>query len=294
MRYNFLRIIVLTIALAAFAGMPVRAQKITDTLVILHTNDVHSQIQPKTMKAHDGVPAHEEGGVLPRMALLEQVRAKYEKVLLFDAGDFSQSTSYYEVFKGFADIEVMNQMGYVAATLGNHEFDRGTGHLDTLLRTAHFPVVCANYVRRKSCPNNYLQMVKPYAIIDTFGLKIGVFGVVITLDRITAHPEVLAKEYQYVDALKTAKKYSKYLKKKEKCDLVICLSHLGDVEDTNNKGSHDLDVNLAAQCPCIDILIGGHKHHTIEGKDAANGTFYVQNRNQGVEIGMFKIPLRRK
>ena len=289
---KLLKITSLFAAFALLAGFSLRAQKVTDTLVILHTDDVHSQIQPKMQKAKDGVPAHEEGGALPRMAFIEQVRDKYAKVLLFDAGDFTQSTSYYEVFKGFADIEVMNQMGYAAATLGNHEFDRGTGHLDTLLKTARFPVVCANYVRRKSNHNPYLQMIHPYTIIDTFGMKIGVVGVLITVQYITSHPEVLTDEYKYVSAVKSVQKWSKYLKKKEKCDMVICLSHLGDVEDTNNKGTIDLDPVVAEKCPYVDLIIGGHKHHTVSEKDAINGTPYAQNRSQGVEVGVFKVPLK--
>ena len=252
-----------------------------DTLVILHTDDVHSQVEPK--KSDD------KGGAKRRMGAIEQVRAKYDNVLLLDAGDFAQGSSYYCVFKGRTDVELMNRMGYAAATLGNHEFDLGAEFLaDSIIPLADFPIVLANYKFDKGFALSK-KNVPPYVILDTMGLRIGIFGLLVDLQGLTAHSEIFDKPgMHYQNPVEVARKLSAKLKKQKKCDLVICLSHLGWRTET---GSHpdELDGNIA-DLPFVDLVIGGHNHDSRPNSHSKDGTFFVQNKNQGVEIGIFKIP----
>ena len=252
-----------------------------DTLVILHTDDVHSQVEPK--KSDD------KGGAKRRMGAIEQVRAKYDNVLLLDAGDFTQGSSYYCVFKGRTDVELMNRMGYAAATLGNHEFDLGAEFLaDSIIPLADFPIVLANYKFDKGFALSK-KNVPPYVILDTMGLRIGIFGLLVDLQGLTAHSEIFDKPgMHYQNPVEVARKLSAKLKKQKKCDLVICLSHLGWRTET---GSHpdELDGNIA-DLPFVDLVIGGHNHDSRPNSHSKDGTFFVQNKNQGVEIGIFKIP----
>lgn len=252
-----------------------------DTLVILHTDDVHSQVEPK--KSDD------KGGAKRRMGAIEQVRAKYDNVLLLDAGDFTQGSSYYCVFKGRTDVELMNKMGYAAATLGNHEFDLGAEFLaDSIIPLADFPIVLANYKFDKGFALSK-KNVPPYVILDTMGLRIGIFGLLVDLQGLTAHSEIFDKPgMHYQNPVEVARKLSAKLKKQKKCDLVICLSHLGWRTET---GSHpdELDGSIA-DLPFVDLVIGGHNHDSRPNSHSKDGTFFVQNKNQGVEIGIFKIP----
>ena len=252
-----------------------------DTLVILHTDDVHSQVEPK--KSDD------KGGAKRRMGAIEQVRAKYDNVLLLDAGDFTQGSSYYCVFKGRTDVELMNRMGYAAATLGNHEFDLGAEFLaDSIIPLADFPIVLANYKFDKGFALSK-KNVPPYVILDTMGLRIGIFGLLVDLQGLTAHSEIFDKPgMHYQNPVEVARKLSAQLKKQKKCDLVICLSHLGWRTET---GSHpdELDGSIA-DLPFVDLVIGGHNHDSRPNSHIKDGTFFVQNKNQGVEIGIFKIP----
>ena len=252
-----------------------------DTLVILHTDDVHSQVEPK--KSDD------KGGAKRRMGAIEQVRAKYDNVLLLDAGDFTQGSSYYCVYKGRTDVELMNRMGYAAATLGNHEFDLGAEFLaDSIIPLADFPIVLANYKFDKGFALSK-KNVPPYIILDTMGLRIGIFGLLVDLQGLTAHSEIFDKPgMHYQNPVEVARKLSTQLKKQKKCDLVICLSHLGWRTET---GSHpdELDENIA-DLPFVDLVIGGHNHDSRPDSHSKDGTFFVQNKNQGVEIGIFKIP----
>ena len=132
-------------------------------VVILHTNDTHSQLEP--YKEKDGSV---RGGVLRRMEFIQKERAENETVFLFDAGDFSQGTPYYNLFEGYPEIDFMNRMGYDAATLGNHEFDEGTQHLAERLKTAKFPIVCCNYTFDNP---DLAAQIKPYTIIERNGMN---------------------------------------------------------------------------------------------------------------------------
>ena len=247
------------------------------TIVILHTNDTHSQLDTFSIKYDRGV-----GGILRRAEYVEEVRANNKTVFLFDAGDFSVGTTYYSLFKGQPDIYFMNQLGYDVATLGNHEFDDGVQHLANRLKNAEFSVVCSNYDFGESDLSGF---VKPYTTIDKNGCKVGVFGLTPDLHGLSAAPN-LWDTIQYKDPIFAAKEMVAQLKK-EKCDLIVCLSHLGTepkAEDTEMAVS---DTMLVRQVPGIDIIIGGHTHCVVD--TVINSTRLVQNAAKGTTIGRFTI-----
>jgi len=242
-------------------------------LVIIHTNDTHSQIDPYSYKADVNM-----GGALRREAAIREVRAQYANTLLLDAGDFSQGTPYFNFFKGYVEVRLMNAMRYDAATLGNHEFDNGCSALAARLKTAKFPVVCANY---RFANKKLAKVIKPYTIIERGGHRIGIFGLGVNLDGYTA-PQI-AREVSYINPVETARKMVEELKD-QNCDLIVCLSHIG-VDDSKM----DNDFNLARQVPEIDVIIGGHSHEELKEPVVIGKTRVCQMTNRGKCFGMMTI-----
>ncbi len=233
--------------LQAFAANPEIVK-----LTILHTNDVHSRVEPFPM---DGSRLQGLGGVARRAALIKKIRQEEKQVLLLDAGDIFQGTPYFNVYGGELEMKLMTQMGYDAATIGNHDFDAGIDGLYKQLPNANFPLINCNY----DFSNTILKdSVKPYQIFHRGAIKIGVLAVGIELDGLV--PKALFKETQYLDPIANANKVATMLKKDEKCDFVICLSHLG-YKYGENKVS---DIVLANQSRDIDLIIGGHTHTFLD------------------------------
>jgi 5'-nucleotidase len=245
----------------------------TQPLVIMHTNDTHSQIDPYSYKQDVNV-----GGVLRREAAIREVRAENPYTLLLDAGDFSQGTPYFNFFKGYMEVHLMNAMHYDAATLGNHEFDNGSAALAARLKTAEFPVVCANY---QFANKKLAKIIKPYVIIERGGHKIGIFGLGVNLDGYTAPQN--AREVTYLDPVETARKMVAELKS-QNCDLIVCLSHLG--VDTTIK---DNDFEIARQVPEIDVIVGGHSHEELNPPVVVGNTRICQMTNRGKTFGVLTI-----
>ena len=142
----------------------------TKEVIILQTSDVHSRIEPVNQK---GDRYYDKGGFVRRAAFLEQFRKDHKNVLLFDCGDISQGTPYYNMFRGEVEIKLMNEMGYDAMTVGNHEFDFDMDNMVRIFKMADFPVVCANYNLDATVLKD---IVKPYVVLEKYGLRIGVFG----------------------------------------------------------------------------------------------------------------------
>lgn len=271
----------LTAALATGAGA--RGRKIT----ILHTNDTHSCIYPLNRHLADTLLAG-RGGFVRRAEMVRQERRKEPELLLLDSGDFSQGSTYYTLYKGDVEVGLMNLMGYDAATLGNHEFDYGVDNLARLARKAEFPIVCANY----DFTGTPLEgLIKPYTIIKRNGVKIGIFGVSPQLDGLVMAQS--CKGVKYNDPVKAANDVARLLKEKEKCDLVICLSHLGwDLIGTD-------DTEMMPQTRSIDIVLGGHSHSyftemknikNLDGKDVPND----QNGKHGIFVGKIVVDFSSK
>ena len=215
-------------------------------LTILHTNDMHSHIHPFQSGRNKGL-----GGMAQRSALIKNIREENKNVLLLDAGDIFQGTPYFNMYKGELEIKLMSQMNYDAVTIGNHDLDNGLVGLKKQLKHANFPFLIANYNFKNTILENTFS---PYKIFDKNGIKVGVFGIGIELDGLV--PKKLFGNTKYLDPIKISNKYAKLLKDKHKCDLVICLSHLG----FKYKSQKISDLRLAKETKNIDLIIGGHTH----------------------------------
>ena len=217
-----------------------------EKITILHTNDTHSCIESEK---------NGNAGVVNRALLIEELRDSLGKdnLLLFDCGDFSQGSLYYNTFKGAVEIELMNAMGYDACAIGNHEFDFGLENMARLFSMATFPVVCANYDFTGTVCEG---VVKEYAVIERGGKRIGVFG--LSPDPVG----LVAKEYyegiDFISPVEAANNAVAALEK-EKCDVIVCLSHLGW-----RIGNEYNDERLASETAGIDIILGGHSHDYFE------------------------------
>ena len=219
----------------------------TVDLTILHTNDMHSRIDPFP---HDGGPYAGLGGMARRANLIKQIRQETEQLLLFDAGDIFQGTPYFNLFGGELEFKLMSQMRYDGSTLGNHDFDNGLDGLEKQLPNASFPFIISNYDFSLTSLNNKFQ---PYKIFEKGALKVGVFGLGIDLKGLVA--DKLFGATKYIGPIPVAKEMVQQLKSLE-CDLIVCLSHLGYKYD-HNKIS---DLILAQEVSGIDLIIGGHTH----------------------------------
>jgi 5'-nucleotidase len=226
----------------------------TKKITILHTNDVHSHIDPF---AADHPRNPNMGGAARRAALIESIRKEEENVLLLDAGDIFQGTPYFNYYGGELEFKLMSMMYYDVATMGNHDFDNGIDGFYAQLPHAKFDFVSANYDFKNTVLN---EIVKPYKIINKGGIKIGVFGLGIELEGLV--DKKLYKETVYNDPIEIAQDMARILKQNKKCDLVICLSHLGfSYKNEPNKTS---DLDLAKKTKDIDLIIGGHTHTFLD------------------------------
>lgn len=268
-----------------FTFTPLQAQD--KQLLILHTNDTHSCILPLKETLADTMIAG-RAGYLRRVALVKEERAREPELLLFDSGDFSQGSPYYTLYKGDVEVDLMNQMHYDAATIGNHEFDFGLENMARIFRRAEFPIVCANYdFTGTPCEG----IVKPYVILKRKGVKIGVFGLAPELDGLVEKSN--SEGVHFLNPVEVANQVAKELKEKKKCDLVICLSHLGWTDDPYG------DKAVMAQTRNIDLFLGGHSHtylenlewvQNLDGKMIGND----QNGKHAVWVGRLILDLKKK
>jgi 5'-nucleotidase len=255
-RRNFIKNTAATSALLSLSGLSlssfstIKEKKIT----ILHTNDVHSHIDPFP-ENHPRNPSM--GGVARRANIIEQIRKEEENVLLLDAGDIFQGTPYFNYYGGELEFKLMSMMKYDLATLGNHDFDNGIDGFYSQLPHANFEFVSANYDFKNTELN---EIVKPYKTFIKDGIKIGVFGLGIELEGLV--DKKLYKETKYNNPIEVATDVTKTLKETEKCDLIICLSHLG--YDYKNEKDKPSDLKLAAATQDIDLIIGGHTHTFLD------------------------------
>ena len=249
-------------------------------ITILHTNDVHSQIEPLPNN-HYKYPGL--GGFSRRATLVDNIRKNNPNTLLLDAGDIFQGTPYFNYFGGELEFKLMTMLGYDVATLGNHDFDNGINGFLSQLPNAKFDFVSANY----DFSNTVLDgLVNPYKIIVKDGIKIGVFGLGVELDGLVS--KRLYKETTYLNPIEIAQDTVRDLKEKEHCDLVICLSHIGYYYKNNPEKVCDLQ--LARNTKDIDLIIGGHTHTllpkpTIEKNSIGENVLVNQCGKSGVYMG---------
>lgn len=265
-----------------FLPLTATAQK---QLTILHTNDTHSTILPLNPNLEDTMKAG-RGGYLRRINMLKEERRKDPDLLLFDSGDFSQGSGYYTMFKGDVEVGLMNEMHYDAATIGNHEFDFGLDNMARLFKMAQFPIVCTNYDFTGTVCEG---LVKPYIVLKRKGVKIGVFALSPKLKGLISDKN--CPGVKYLDPAKVALETATMLKKDMKCDMVICISHLGwamggDDDSYMIKGSRN-----------IDVVLGGHSHSFLERLEYVNNMDgkpvpVDQNGNHGIFIGKMLVSLK--
>jgi 5'-nucleotidase len=253
-------------------------------LVILHTNDTHSQLEP--FASEDGKNA-DKGGILRREYLIRLVRSEEPNVLVVEAGDFVQGTPYFNMFKGEAEVGLMNFLHLDAITLGNHEFDNGVEALADMLRKANFPVVVTNYDVSRTALKD---LVKPWIIVRKGGLLIGIVGA-----GLNPEGSIMSTNFEgiiYHDPIQAVESRAAWLKEKMKCDIVVCLSHLG--YESGKKEPDDL--KMAGQTRHVDVIIGGHTHVYLDTptlKKNLNGDTVIVNQigKAGVYVGRLDLEI---
>jgi len=251
-RRNFIQQTVSSSAFLSLSGLTLSSftTKKTKKITILHTNDTHSHIDPFPVD-HPKNPGM--GGAARRANAIQKIRQEEENVLLLDAGDIFQGTPYFNYYGGELEFKLMSMMQYDVATMGNHDFDNGIDGFYAQLPNAKFDFVSANYDFKNTILNG---IVKPYKIIKKDGIKIGIFGLGVELNGLV--DKKLYKETKYLNPIEIAEEMTQTLKEQEKCDLVICLSHLGF--KYSNDPEKVCDVLLAQKTKNIDLIIGGHTH----------------------------------
>ena len=257
------------------------------TLLILHTNDSHSCIEPQNRNLADTLIAG-RGGYIRRMAAIEEERNACPDLLLFDSGDFSQGSPYYTLYKGDVEVGLMNMMHYDAVTIGNHEFDFGLENMARLFRMAEFPIVCSNYDFTGTPVEG---LVREYIVLERQGVKIGVFALCPQPDGLVSKQNYEGMKFK--DPVDVARTMTDILKDEKKCDVVICLSHLGwDIAGVDDK-------QLIANTSDIDIVLGGHSHSYLTQleyvrNDKGKEIPVDQNGKLAIFMGKIKMTLNRK
>ena len=282
-RRDFIQKTAASSALLGLSGVSLSSFSTLETkkITILHTNDTHSHIDPFPID-HPKNP--NMGGAARRAAIIESIRKEEKNVLLLDAGDIFQGTPYFNYYGGELEFKLMSMMQYDVATMGNHDFDNGIDGFYAQLPHAKFDFVSANYDFRNTVLND---IVKPYKIIIKDGIKIGIFGLGVQLDGLV--DKKLYKETVYNNPIEVAQDMTRILKEEKKCDLVICLSHLGfKYKDEPEKPS---DIVLAQKTKNIDLIIGGHTHTFLDKP-------VIEKNSEGKEVlinqvGCFGVNLGR-
>ena len=221
-------------------------------LTVLHTNDMHSHIEPFSLGAPKMAGM---GGMSARAAIIKKIRKQEKNVLLLDVGDVFQGTPYFNFFNGEPELKLMSEMKYDACTLGNHDFDNGELGFLKALPHANFPFLNVNY---NFSDSPILGNVEKYKIFEYENLKIGVFGLGIELQGLVEKKNF--GNIIYENPLEKATECANLLKYKMGCDFVICLSHLG-YQYSNEKIS---DIILAENTSNIDLILGGHTHTFLD------------------------------
>lgn len=279
-RISLIITLMLTVALTSMA-------KGGRQLVILHTNDTHSCIFPLSDALADTMLAG-RGGFIRRIAMLKEERQKHPDLLYFDSGDFSQGSAYYTMYKGDVEIGLMNEMGIDASTIGNHEFDFGMENMARIFRMANFPIVCSNYDFTGTVVEG---TVKRYIVLKRNGIKIGVFALCPKMDGLVDLKK--CEGVKYLDPAKVANEMGDLLKNKLKCDLVVCISHLGwetKIDDDRYMIEHSRNV---------DLVLGGHSHTylpTLEYVNNLDGKPIPvdQNGKHAIYVGKLVLDMKKK
>lgn len=240
----------------------------TTHITILHVNDVHGRMEPFVSDGTDPI-----GGMTKIAAYIDELRKDPEaNLLLLSAGDMVHGTNIVNLFSGMPMIEAMNDMGFTATVLGNHEFNYGQQALKDLESAANFPFLASNVVYADSGE----LFVENSFITEIGGVKIGMFGLSPVETPIVTHPKNVIG-LTFADPIETARAVVSKLR--AEADIVLCLSHLG----------YDTDLKLAAAVPGIDIIVGGHSHTEVPEPKLVGGAIVVQAGEWAKHLGVLEI-----
>jgi 5'-nucleotidase len=291
--------ILFTVLILAFFLAEINAQQLT----ILHTNDLHSKLTgygPESDYSPLEINNDNTLGGFSRMAaIISSFKQKApDQTLILDAGDFLMGSLFHvpEQETGF-QMNLMKKMGFDYTTFGNHEFDFGPEVLGKIIdaaqkRGGHPKIVASNLAFSKSADDDLLQSlftsgeILPYDVFEKNGLKIGIFALV-GIDAASVAPA--SKPVTFANPFKTAAKTANYLKKVEKVDIVILLSHAGIVKDEKTGAFTGEDFKIAKKAPEIDIIISAHTHVRTTEYLRQGKTYIVQTGSYGAEIGKIEL-----
>ncbi len=275
------------------AGLPAAVEKPASAvrLTIIHTNDVHSHLEPKNSGDYAGL-----GGAAARAALIRKIRRENDHVLLVDAGDFLQGTPYFNLFKGEAEAVAMNETGYLASAIGNHEFDPGIERLAEVARKhMDFPFLCCNYDFRNTPMKG---LTRESMIVEKAGLRIGLLGLGIKLDGLV-YPGYFG-DTRYLDPIIEGRRVARELRNEKGCDFVICLSHINILSshEQRSDNAEPGDRDVIREVPEIDVIVGGHNHYLLPTPDVLNRRGSVGYVHQagwaGTHLGLLQFDVYAK
>ncbi|MEG0010967.1 MAG: bifunctional UDP-sugar hydrolase/5'-nucleotidase [Muribaculaceae bacterium] len=229
-------------------------------LILLQTNDTHSQIDPD----FDG-----KGGILRRKVLIDSVRNAQKNVVLIDAGDAVQGTLYFSKFGGKVEFQLMDSLKYDIQILGNHEFDIGIDSIATFYKKLNATKLSANYdFKGTKLEGEFL----PYIIKEYNGKKVGFIGINLNPDGMISDDKCIGLKYR--NAIVIADSIATMLKKDKNVDLTVVISHIGYAAD---KKEMPYDIEMAQKSKNIDIILGGHSHTVIDPNAKKSVDWNVKN-----------------
>ena len=256
-------------------------------ITILHTNDTHSQIDP--------LPTNEpqypdKGGVARRATLVKRVRKQNPNTLLIDAGDVFQGTPYFNFYKGEVEYKSMSLIGYDVVTLGNHDFDNGVNALAAAMKFANFDFVSSNYDVRGTLLES---RVKPYVVRVIGGVRVGLFGLGVSPDNLITPNNF--KGVKYNDPVQAAREAVGTLRGKERCTIVVGMSHLGYYPSP--RAGEIGDTQVAEQVAGIDFIASGHTHTfmkepVVTRTPSGGNTIIFQVGRSGIYVGRVDMKVR--
>ena len=249
----------------------------TYELVLIHTNDHHGSILP-----HDG-----RGGLAERATFINQVRAENPHVLVLDAGDLNTGTAFSNMFAAEPDILAYNLMAYDAVTFGNHEFNAGQEKLEHQIALAEFPFVSSNI----TLPDGTFFGGHQYVVRDFNSFKVGIFGITTLRTLTISGPESFVTTLTFIPEIEAARVAVDLLRGRERVDIVIALTHIGDVQENPD---HITSPMLAAAVPGIDIIVDGHSHSIFDAPVREGNTWIVTAGEWGKYAGMGRLSITRR
>jgi len=258
---------------ASTAMLPTPMHEALKTVSVIYTNDIHGAITPSK---DDTNPGGLKGGVAYVGSAIKELKDKAKgNYVLMDGGDWGQGSYESKLTKGKTMIDVMNNLGYDAGEIGNHEFDWGRAALKDMIDEAAFPVLGGNVLEE----GKLVEGIKPYTIKEVNGLKIGIIGLISPETPGSVDPKNITG-LKFASAKETVEKYIPELKE-HGADMIFVLSHQGDVADEK----------LASSVTGIDLIVGGHSHTLMEDAKKVNETLIVQSGTQGEKVGSINLAI---